>query len=99
MQCFKRRLKKIAWCLPMRPLTRFLYAYVLRFGFLDGRPGLYFCGLPSLSMYFFASANRYEQRLIRRILQIRSVQCRDFDEVKVACGIVETEPFTNQGGL
>jgi glycosyltransferase involved in cell wall biosynthesis len=62
VQCFKRRLKKIAWRLPMRALTRFLYAYVLRVGFLDGRPGLYFCGL--LAFYdFLASANRYEQRL------------------------------------
>jgi hypothetical protein len=29
--------------LPFRPLTRFLYVYVLRRGFLDGRPGLIFC--------------------------------------------------------
>ena len=50
-QRFKRRLKKIAWRLPMRPLVRFLYAYVLRLGFLDGKPGLYFCGL--LAFYDF----------------------------------------------
>ncbi len=29
----------------MRPMVRFLYAYVLRLGFLDGRPGLVFCTL------------------------------------------------------
>jgi glycosyltransferase involved in cell wall biosynthesis len=61
---FKRRLKKIALRLPLRPVVRFLYAYVLRLGFLDGRPGLIFCGL--LAFYdFLASANRYEQQLTR----------------------------------
>ena len=60
VQRFKRRLKKIAWRLPMRPLVRFIYAYFLRLGFLDGKPGLVFCGL--LAFYdFLASANRYEQ--------------------------------------
>ena len=48
----------------MRPVIRFLYAYVLRLGFLDGRPGLIFCGL--LAFYdLLASANRYEQQLAR----------------------------------
>jgi glycosyltransferase involved in cell wall biosynthesis len=62
VQRLKRRLKKIAWRLPMRPLVRFVYAYVLRLGFLDGRPGLVFCGL--LAFYdFLATANRYEQRI------------------------------------
>ena len=62
VQRFKRRLKKIAWRLPMRPLVRFLYAYVLRLGFLDGKPGLYFCGL--LAFYdFLAMANRYERQI------------------------------------
>jgi len=62
VQRFKRLLKKIAWRLPMRPLVRFLYAYVLRLGFLDGKPGFYFCGL--LAFYdFLALANRYERRI------------------------------------
>ena len=62
VQRFKRRLKKIAWRLPMCPLVRFIYAYVLRLGFLDGKPGLVFCGL--LAFYdFLASANRYEQQI------------------------------------
>jgi glycosyltransferase involved in cell wall biosynthesis len=59
---FKRALKKIALRLPMRPAVRFVYAYVLRLGFLDGCPGLYFCGL--LAFYdFLALANRYEQQI------------------------------------
>jgi glycosyltransferase involved in cell wall biosynthesis len=64
VQRFRRRLKKIAQQLPMRPVIRFLYSYVLRLGFLDGRPGLIFCGL--LAFYdLLASANRYEQQLHR----------------------------------
>jgi glycosyltransferase involved in cell wall biosynthesis len=62
VQRFRRRLKKIAARLPLRPLARFFYAYVLRRGFLDGRPGLIFCGL--LAFYdFLILANRYEQRM------------------------------------
>jgi glycosyltransferase involved in cell wall biosynthesis len=61
-QRFRRRLKKIAMRLPMRPAVRFLYAYFLRLGFIDGRPGLIFCGL--LAFYdFLIAANRYEQQL------------------------------------
>ena len=45
----------------MRPLVRFLYAYVVRLGFLDGMPGLVFCTL--LAFYdFLAWANVYERR-------------------------------------
>ncbi len=63
-QRFRRRLRKVAARLPLRPIIRFLYAYVLRLGFLDGRPGLIFCGL--LAFYdLLISANRYEQRLER----------------------------------
>lgn len=59
---FKRWLKKVYLRLPMRPLARFFYAYVIRLGFLDGKPGLVFCGL--LSFYdFLAWANVYEQRV------------------------------------
>lgn len=64
-QRFKRRLRKLAMRLPMRPVVRFLYAYVLRRGFLDGRPGLIFCSL--LAFYdLLILANRYEQDLNRR---------------------------------
>ena len=60
---FKRALKKVYLRLPMRPLVRFLYAYVLRRGFLDGKPGLVFCSL--LAFYdFLAWANVYERSLV-----------------------------------
>ena len=59
---FKRRLKKVYLRLPFRPLVRFLYAYVARLGFLDGKPGLVFCTL--LAFYeFLAWANVYEARV------------------------------------
>jgi glycosyltransferase involved in cell wall biosynthesis len=64
-QRFRRRLRKIASRLPMRPIVRFFYSYIIRLGFLDGRPGLIFCGL--LAFYdLLASANRYEQQLRRQ---------------------------------
>jgi glycosyltransferase involved in cell wall biosynthesis len=59
---FKRLLKKVYLRLPCRPFGRFLYSYVVRLGFLDGRPGLVFCTL--LAFYDFrAGANLYEKRL------------------------------------
>ncbi len=65
---FKRLLKKVYLRLPMRPLVRFMYAYVVRLGFLDGKPGLAFCGL--LAFYdFLAWANVYERRISRQDLE------------------------------
>jgi glycosyltransferase involved in cell wall biosynthesis len=43
----RRALKRLSYVLPARPLFRFLYQYVLRGGFLDGRPGLHYCRLLS----------------------------------------------------
>lgn len=36
-------MRTISYHLPARPLFRFLYAYLIRFGFLDGKPGFDFC--------------------------------------------------------
>jgi glycosyltransferase involved in cell wall biosynthesis len=59
---FKRQLKRIYLRLPLRPVIRFFYAYVLRLGFLDGMPGLAFCTL--LGFYdFLCWAKLYEKRL------------------------------------
>jgi glycosyltransferase involved in cell wall biosynthesis len=41
----RRALKRLSMRLPCRPTLRFLYMYVLRLGFLDGRPGLMYCRL------------------------------------------------------
>ena len=59
---FKRRLKKLYLRLPMRPVIRFVYAYVFRRGFLDGVAGLTFCTL--LAFYdFLCWAKVYERKL------------------------------------
>ena len=59
---FKRQLKKLYLRMPMRPLIRFLYAYIFRLGFLDRMPGLVFCGL--LAFYdFLAWAKVYERKV------------------------------------
>lgn len=58
----KRRLKKLYLRLPARPLIRFVYAYIVRLGVLDGKPGFVFCCL--LSYYdFLCWAKVYERRL------------------------------------
>lgn len=38
----RRRLKQIAYRMPMRPLMVFIYLYIVRMGILDGRAGFYF---------------------------------------------------------
>ncbi len=58
----KRMLKKIYLRMPLRPLIRFIYAYIFRLGFLDGMAGLYFCGL--LAFYeFLIDAKAYEMKV------------------------------------
>jgi glycosyltransferase involved in cell wall biosynthesis len=39
----RRALKRLAARAPLRPLVRFVYLFLIRRGFLDGRPGLIFC--------------------------------------------------------
>jgi glycosyltransferase involved in cell wall biosynthesis len=41
-------LKRISWRMPLRPLFYFLYAYLWRGGFRDGRDGLVFCFMKAL---------------------------------------------------
>jgi glycosyltransferase involved in cell wall biosynthesis len=47
----RRALKDIAVWLPFRPLLRFLYIYILRCGFLDGKAGLTYCLLMTIYEY------------------------------------------------
>jgi len=58
----KRYIKRIWSRLPFRPLLRFLWMYVFKLGFLDGRPGLIFCTLMSMHEAVI-SAKLYEQQL------------------------------------
>ncbi len=62
----KRHLKRLYLRLPFRPLIRFLYAYIFRLGFLDGRAGLSFCML--LAFYeFLCGVKRYERKITAQI--------------------------------
>ncbi len=55
----RRWLKRKVFAVPGSPVLLFLYRYVLRFGFLDGVPGLIYCGFQAVQM-FHAKAKIYE---------------------------------------
>lgn len=57
----RRALKEASYHLPARGLLRFAYQYVLRGGFLDGRPGFVYCRLLAA----------YEQAISREIRRLR----------------------------
>jgi glycosyltransferase involved in cell wall biosynthesis len=54
----RRALKRLSFVLPLRPAFRFAYQYVLRRGFLDGRPGFRYCCLLSRYEGFIAQEIR-----------------------------------------
>lgn len=60
----RRTLRELSFRAPFRPTLRFLYMYVLRFGFLDGRPGLTYCRLLAI----------YEYMIVLRVREIRRRQ-------------------------
>jgi glycosyltransferase involved in cell wall biosynthesis len=45
----RKAMKAMSYRMPLRPLLRFIYMYVLKLGFLDGKPGLLYCRL--IAMY------------------------------------------------
>ncbi|MEY5032225.1 MAG: hypothetical protein RL354_1256 [Planctomycetota bacterium] len=47
----RRALKELSFRMPLRPLVKFLYMYVLKRGFLDGRAGYTYCKLQSMYEY------------------------------------------------
>jgi hypothetical protein len=66
----KRWLKQLWVRLPFRPLLRFLYMYVLRLGFLDGRAGFLYSAFKAVQE-FHINAKMVEERL-RRTGQLRN---------------------------
>ena len=58
----RRWLKRKLFALPGSPVLLFLYRYVLRCGFLDGVPGLIYCGFQAVQM-FHTKAKIYELKL------------------------------------
>jgi glycosyltransferase involved in cell wall biosynthesis len=57
----RRWLKRRLFSLPGSPVLLFLYRYLLRFGFLDGVPGLIYCGFQAVQM-FHTKAKIYERK-------------------------------------
>lgn len=55
----RRRLKRISRRMPLRPTLRFVYSYIFKGGFLDGRAGLVFCRL--LAIYEYLSVAKYHE--------------------------------------
>jgi glycosyltransferase involved in cell wall biosynthesis len=55
----RRWLKKWLYRIPGSPILLFLYRYVVRLGFLDGVPGLIYCGFQAIQM-FHTKAKIYE---------------------------------------
>ncbi len=55
----RRWLKKKLYVLPGSPVMLFFYRYILRGGFLDGIPGLIYCGFQAIQM-FHTKAKIYE---------------------------------------
>lgn len=57
----RRALKNLSFRMPLRPLLKFLYLYVGKLGFLDGRPGLTYCVMQSI----------YEYMIVLKMREIR----------------------------
>lgn len=47
----RRALKELSFRMPLRPLVKFLWMYVLKLGFLDGRAGYTYCKLQAMYEY------------------------------------------------
>jgi hypothetical protein len=60
----RRWLKRKLFALSGSPVLLFLYRYVLRLGFLDGVPGLIYCGFQAVQM-FHTKAKIYELKCKR----------------------------------
>ncbi len=58
----RRWLKRKLFAVPGSPVLLFLYRYVLRLGFLDGVPGLIYCGFQAVQV-FHTKAKIYEMKI------------------------------------
>jgi len=57
----RRWLKRQLYAVPGSPVLLFFYRYILRLGFLDGIPGLIYCGFQAVQM-FHTKAKIYEMK-------------------------------------
>ena len=63
----RRRLREWSRRLPFRPTLRFIYSYILKRGFLDGRSGYMFCRLlATYEMLNVFKANELSQQPAKR---------------------------------
>ena len=69
----RRALKQLSARLPARALLRFLYMYILRRGFLDGRSGFTYCVLLSIYEYMIS-------------LQLRDLSSKTLESKKLETG-------------
>jgi hypothetical protein len=58
----RRWLRKNLFAIPGSPLFFFFYKYIFRLGFLDGVPGLIYCGLQGIQ-FFDIKAKIYELKI------------------------------------
>ena len=58
----RRWLRKKLFLFPGSPALFFFYKYVLRLGFLDGVPGLIYCGFQAIQ-FFHIKAKLYESKI------------------------------------
>jgi glycosyltransferase involved in cell wall biosynthesis len=64
----RRWLKRKLFALPGSPVLLFLYRYIFRLGFLDGMPGLIYCGFQAVQM-FHTKSKIYALKLERKNIQ------------------------------
>src|SRR5580704_2646550 len=67
----RRWLKKKLYAVPGSPVLLFLYRYFLRLGFMDGVPGLIYCGFQAVQM-FHTKAKIYELKSVRKECSTRN---------------------------
>jgi len=58
-------LKELSYRMPGRPFLKFAYMYVLKLGFLDGRPGLTYCTMQAVYEYMISLKVRELKRAER----------------------------------
>ena len=59
----RRWLRRKFFAFPGSPLMFFLYKYIFRLGFLDGIPGLIYCGLQGIQ-FFHIKAKIFELKML-----------------------------------
>jgi glycosyltransferase involved in cell wall biosynthesis len=67
----RRWLKRKLFAVPGSPVLLFLYRYLFRLGFLDGIPGLIYCGFQAVQM-FHTKAKIYELKLNQKEILVKS---------------------------